>query len=96
MRTPHGHRALFRTLERSERQRKAAADEYEAIQSGASRVMTREEIAAELPVVTCPECHGESALRLCGGHMIAGARPGGERCPQCWCWRCDGEGEIEA
>ncbi len=46
--------------------------------------------------VRCPECHGEVALRLCGGHMIAGARPQSDRCPQCHCWRCGREGEVEA
>ena len=45
--------------------------------------------------VRCPECHGEVAQRLCGGHMIAGARPQSDRCEQCWCWRCGREGEVE-
>ena len=46
-------------------------------------------------IVPCPECHGEVTLRLCNGHMIAGARPGRDRCPQCWCWRCGTDGEVE-
>ncbi len=44
---------------------------------------------------TCPECRGEVTKRLCGGHMIAGARPESDRCPQCYCWYCGREGEVE-